>query len=525
MKLRFALVSSTGVELPLPPGRHTLGSGVDADLELPGAGLQPVHLVLTVSADRIFCQARRPELRFEVNGKDTTGDVLRSGDELRVGELAFKVTGDVDEHAAEERLPAPEVVRTRGEQVTLERHYQRLRQATDTHPISQSFDVMYRLAGLVSSVHEQEVFHDGLLDLVLGMVHASRAFLVWFDRHGNIEVLATRPAEASAGHGPSMTILGRVWLDGISLISADTRHDPRLASSASIATSAIRTAICAPICFGDEVSGAIYADGSDPRNQPTLDQLTLLESIASFAGMALGRAKLYQELKQRELHTHLLVHDLKNPLYAIVSGLNMLEHQLEQQPGRWKDTLGIIRRATGHLEGFISDILSVAHLEESRLAPRRDTHDLARFLRQIEERWRAVAGLGSVSLKTELDPPGAVFELDMGLFDRVVANLIDNAVQHAPGGSRITVRAARRDGELRVEVADQGDGVPEELRDKIFEKFARADAKNAAGKGLGLYFCRLAVEAHGGSIWVEGGRGDNRFVFTLPEPPAEVGRP
>ena len=77
-----------------------------------------------------------------------------------------------------------------------------------------------------------------------------------------------------------------------------------------------------------------------------------------------------------------------------------------------------------------------------------------------------------------------------------------------------------------IATPDQGEGVPSELREKIFEKFARADAKNAAGKGFGLYFCRLAVEAHGGKIWVEGGRGDNRFIFMLPGPNlAEVCRP
>lgn len=514
MRLRFELVSDAGTEHRLRPGRYTLGSGADADLVLRGAGLEPVHLVLTVSGDRIFCQSRQPELGFTVNGRATTGDVLRAGDVLRVAGLALRVRGEVDQAAAE-NLALPDVVRTREEQVTLEDHYNRAREASSAHPLSRSFDVMYRLAGLVTAVHDQGTFYSQLLELVLGTVNASRVFLVLFGPHGEIEVAAAQPAAEVDEAGPSATILGRVWLDGISLLSGDTRHDPRLASSASITAGAIRTAICAPIHRGDDVVGAIYADSHQPDRQPTLEQLTLLESIASFTSMALERARLYNALKQRELHTHLLVHDMKNPLYAIVAVLDMVGAQLQALPSAWTSHLGLIRRSAAQLDGFISDILSVAELEGSGLAARRAPHDLSCFFGQLGERWHAVLELADLSLRIEV-PPALDFELDLGLFDRVVANLVDNAIQHAPAGTVVSLRAEVRDGALRVEVADQGPGVPEAARPRIFEKFARAEAKNVSGRGLGLYFCRLAVEAHGGRVWVEGQPGCNRFVITLP---------
>jgi signal transduction histidine kinase len=105
---------------------------------------------------------------------------------------------------------------------------------------------------------------------------------------------------------------------------------------------------------------------------------------------------------------------------------------------------------------------------------------------------------------------------------RVLANLLSNALKHSPPKTRIEVRAAlpEESGAVQVDVADEGEGIPEAYHQKIFEKFGQVDTARPGprlNKGLGLTFCKLAVEAHGGRIWVQSavGRGST-FSFTLP---------
>ena len=109
-------------------------------------------------------------------------------------------------------------------------------------------------------------------------------------------------------------------------------------------------------------------------------------------------------------------------------------------------------------------------------------------------------------------------EIDVDMIRRVLINLLENAVKYTRGGGRITVGATRRPGEVCVSVSDTGPGIPAREQQRIFDKFARLHQEGySKGLGLGLAFCRLAVEAHGGRIWVESELGQGAtFSFTLP---------
>jgi signal transduction histidine kinase len=115
--------------------------------------------------------------------------------------------------------------------------------------------------------------------------------------------------------------------------------------------------------------------------------------------------------------------------------------------------------------------------------------------------------------------------IDRDMILRVIMNLIENAIKHTPDGGRITIRATWQDDQLLVRVTDTGKGIPEHYLGEIFDKYFRIRHAGApSGVGLGLAYCRLAVEAHGGRIWAESGTGgdDGRdgqgatFAFTLP---------
>src|SRR5206468_723530 len=114
---------------------------------------------------------------------------------------------------------------------------------------------------------------------------------------------------------------------------------------------------------------------------------------------------------------------------------------------------------------------------------------------------------------------------DPGVLRRVIDNLVANAVEHSPAGSSITLAVRAREEGLEISVADQGSGIPEAHREKIFEKFTRLELREAGlvgNRGLGLTFCRLAVEAHGGTIWVDEAPGGGA-CFRLLLPAIEAG--
>jgi signal transduction histidine kinase len=136
------------------------------------------------------------------------------------------------------------------------------------------------------------------------------------------------------------------------------------------------------------------------------------------------------------------------------------------------------------------------------------------------ESFSAQAAEYRVQLCNEVPAEIPALFVDRGKINRVLTNLVDNALKFSPSGSRIVATARVYEGEkVLIQVLDHGPGIPEEYRERIFERFSQIPGIHARrrGTGLGLTFCRLAVEAHGGRIWVESGpSGGSAFNLTLP---------
>ncbi len=202
-----------------------------------------------------------------------------------------------------------------------------------------------------------------------------------------------------------------------------------------------------------------------------------------------------------------LVHDLKNPVAGMQLGAEMI--QRDQTTSDWsRDIAGRIRTQAGDLLRMILNLLDISKGEEGRLVIERAQTDLPTLFREVAERLAPRAEERRVRLVTACDVGAA--RVDPNLFRRVLDNLLDNALRHAPPDSELSLRALRAPretdsaGDLEVRVADAGRGVPPELRDAIFDRFVQAEGvRSLAGRGLGLAFSKLVVEAHGGRIWVE----------------------
>ena len=236
----------------------------------------------------------------------------------------------------------------------------------------------------------------------------------------------------------------------------------------------------------------------------------------------------YRRLKEleslRDNLTNMVVHDIKHSVSGVSASLDMLKRHLEAD---------LSPAAAGYLEsaeGFTGDVLEmvrslldISRMESGQMPLNRLGCDLADVAVDAAEVIRTVAAGKGVRLVLPAGPLPAMADADV--IRRVFSNLLTNAVRFAPDGSEVVVWAGSADGVVRVEIRDDGPGVPAEYQRKIFEKFGRVELQRHGSDhstGLGLTFCKLAVETHGGQIGVVSpsphvatGRGST-FWFTLP---------
>jgi len=213
--------------------------------------------------------------------------------------------------------------------------------------------------------------------------------------------------------------------------------------------------------------------------------------------------------------TSTMVHDLRNPLTVIQSSLELLEMDADSQP----QVVPIMRQGLQRMLNLVTSILDVNRLESGQMPLEREPTLLARFVDEALAVQKVLADDKSVRLYNDLNGALPPVTIDTDLIGRVLQNLIGNAIKFTPAGGNIRVSAhldAAGTHRVIVSISDTGPGLPADVQARLFQKFVRG-AGPERGSGLGLAFCRLAVEAHGGRIWAESTPGQGTsFSFTLP---------
>ena len=259
------------------------------------------------------------------------------------------------------------------------------------------------------------------------------------------------------------------------------------------------------------------ADNARDENIQTGRQLT--QQVSTLKS---EKQQLLEVQTLREETSNFIIHDLRNPLGIINGVIQMLEMVLpEDILDENRELLDAGKAATGHMHRLVESILDVSRIEAGEDQIKPVPTDLRRLIAKAIQRVTPEMTLSSITLTTEIDEelPQQVM-MDGEKIDRVLTNLLDNAVKYTPTKGHIQVIAERHGDQLAMGVDDSGPGIPPEERERIFERFAQVKGRRARrrGFGLGLTFCQLAVEGHGGRIWVEPGADDigSRFIFTLP---------
>jgi signal transduction histidine kinase len=221
---------------------------------------------------------------------------------------------------------------------------------------------------------------------------------------------------------------------------------------------------------------------------------------------------------QKERLMAFVVHDLKNPVNAMDLHAQVLLHD-RTLPARVLDSAQHIRESARSLLRMVLNLLDISRSEEGQLTPRNVSIDLAALVAEVAEAFAERARAAGVQIIARIDV--ATLVADPDLLRRVLENLVDNALRHAPAGTPITIAVERAAHGVSIGVSDAGSGVEPALRERVFDRYLQAATGERVitrnGRGLGLAFCKLAVEAHGGEIAVEDANPGAVFRVRLPE--------
>jgi signal transduction histidine kinase len=235
---------------------------------------------------------------------------------------------------------------------------------------------------------------------------------------------------------------------------------------------------------------------------------------ALFTELQANYKRLQEVEKLRDDMRNMIVHDLRTPLTAMLLGVEMLERDGSLDTMQ-HELAGIAAGGGKTLLGMINDLLDVEKMEAGSTQLQYSELSAEALVTNALGQVASLALDGHNTLITEIAPSLQQFAGDEKKLTRTLVNLIANAIKFTDGGT-VTIGATQNDGSIRFAVRDTGEGIPSEAFEKIFEKFGQLDSRKV-GTGLGLAFCKLAVEAHGGSISVASTLGaGSTFSFTIP---------
>ena len=272
------------------------------------------------------------------------------------------------------------------------------------------------------------------------------------------------------------------------------------------------------------------AGGYDKKTQGK-DTAGLLDALADMGALAIERVRLVEDLDRAEraaetdrLARALLTsisHDLRTPLASVLGAASTLRDLDTALPPEAKtDLLATIIEESERLNRFIANLLDMTRLEAGAVAPNLVAQDVTESVDTALRRLEKV--LSGHRIAVALAPDLPTLRLDPILFEQVLVNLLDNAAKYAPEGTTVTVRARREGGHVRIEILDEGDGLPEAEAERVFDKFYRVRKSDRvrAGTGLGLAIARGFVEAMGGRVTAANrpDRAGACLTVTLPVP-------
>lgn len=270
---------------------------------------------------------------------------------------------------------------------------------------------------------------------------------------------------------------------------------------------------------------ALEAGGDDFITKPfrPAELVVRVQTALRLRALASEKSELVEQIKQqrdqmqrlqlqKEQLTAFLVHDLKNPVGSIELHSQIVLRD-PKVTDRSKRAATNIQDETRALLRMITNLMDLSKADEGQLAPAKQPLDPKVIVASVVEELTPRATASGIVLGARVEAERIVADPD--LLHRVLANLVENAIRHAPEQSEVVIAVSDGKQGIELRVIDAGPGVPEEQRERVFERFHSGERTTRANRGLGLAFCKQAVEAHGGQIWIEDGGPGAVFAIRL----------
>jgi signal transduction histidine kinase len=260
-----------------------------------------------------------------------------------------------------------------------------------------------------------------------------------------------------------------------------------------------------------------------PYSSPGMGYWEAAMRLASYLTVALLLSRVRSGLRDREDLLHVVSHDLRSPLAVVVGQAQLLRRQAAGQADLAPRVEAILRAAS-RIDAMVEDLLDSARDESRRLQVEARPIDLRHWLPELLGRSASALEVERVRLALPGEEGPAVLA-DPSRLERVVVNLLSNALKYSPPGSPVELRAGRQGAKVTLSVTDHGEGIPPGERPHVFDRFYRGEGTAArGGLGIGLYSVKLLVAAHGGRVWFEPGEPCGT-TFHVELPAASAGEP
>lgn len=229
--------------------------------------------------------------------------------------------------------------------------------------------------------------------------------------------------------------------------------------------------------------------------------------------------KTKSALTTRDEFLAIVSHDLRNPIGAIFSCTEMLleDASYRKMDSETKHWIEFIKRNSETALHLINDIMDLERIAEGKLALRFGQHNISQLIRESMENFIQMASSKNILLRSKFSNESGNVICDRERIMQVLGNLIGNAIKFTPDGGSIVLDARIEEEKVLFSVCDSGSGIPDEKKERIFERFAQIGSKDRRGLGLGLYISKMLIESHQGKIWVDSDFGEgSTFWFSIP---------
>jgi signal transduction histidine kinase len=252
--------------------------------------------------------------------------------------------------------------------------------------------------------------------------------------------------------------------------------------------------------------------GADDFVSKPVNGLELRARVRSMLRIKKRHDDLQDTMHLRSELANMIMHDIRNPLTNIEIYCDLIEREIQSAAGL--KYLQTIRHESSRLASFVTDMLLTAKMEQHRLVLDYSLVDLNELLHAIYQHHKLLAESRTINLELALPSQTQQIALDVELWKRIFDNLLSNAFKFSPSGGKVTLKAhysesapatGNKQPAVRVEIADEGPGIPQEYHERVFNRYhlAAFGRRDVTQVGLGLAFCKLVMDAHGGRIWVE----------------------